>query len=208
MKKALYTLLIVALFSFISFSCVDSSPSVNSLNHIILYDYENEDEAPIERLGVYIDLKSDPKRIDSMLIYSHEGNFSWHIENPLSVIDNSREITWVGSSNMRPARGATIPEGRYTVTYFDLAQQKVENFFFIEPFPTPDEFDISDFPTERVLLFNESDSVLYYGSDLNLKNKQNAVGQFPDVSYMRSLFLSSDSSRGMLEPAVVFSNGE
>ncbi len=179
-----------------------------SVRYIILYDYQNIGEAPQERLGVYVEVQSDPERVKDVVVYSHDTGYSWTLDIPLSIkIDNNNTV-WVGSSNLLPPRNQSIPVGQYTVTYTDLAQRQSEHFFSIDSIENSSNINRSDFTSENIVLFNGSGNMIYFGSDIRFKDMIVAKVDYPDVAYSRMVLINEDQTKAIIEIPNFLTDGE
>ncbi len=198
-----FLVLFFSLFFFLA--CEDSTPEISTIKYMVLYDYNSLDSEPIPRLGVYVQLDSDPSRIDSLTVYSHDSDFTWNIQNPLTLTDTNTQAVWVGSSNLRFVQGQSIPTGQYTVSYFDVAMRKIDLFFTIQSIQKPLENEHTD---ERIVLYDLGDNIVYFGKDLILKDSEIIKEQFPNVVSMQTVLLSDDGLSALVKPLVYVGDNE
>lgn len=114
-------LLCVIFFSiaFLFSGCSDFAPSIEKAQVKLIYEYDSYEELPVQKMSVFLEMKSDVRRIDLIDIYNTDKNIRWVIENP--VIMQSGNVSYSGYTNLSSCSqlSRTIPDGNYSVFYID-----------------------------------------------------------------------------------------
>lgn len=112
------------------FSCSNSAPVVTQVNAKVVYDFENEKDKPIQKLSLFLEMKSEVRRIDQIHIYHKETGYRWIINNP--VIFETGSSQFAGYTNCQIAGVLNdIPNGEYQVCYYDAQGRETFSSFNI-----------------------------------------------------------------------------
>lgn len=123
-------LLTLALFS----SCSDSTPQIAQVYHALVYDFSDNSLPPQIRLSVFIDPLSDERRIKEMVVFHLETDYSWQIDTPYIIKDG--ENLYFGSQFLVSPFLYDISEGRYDVSFYDLAMREASISFTLQNLPS------------------------------------------------------------------------
>lgn len=128
-------LFFVSIFSFCG--CQNSIPKGNSVNTKIIYDYENENLLPSQKLSFFLEMQSDVRRVDYINLYHEKSGYRWIISNPL--ISKVDKVYYTGYSNCVVSTNSffskkdnIIPNGDYNVYYMDAKGREFVQSFNLE----------------------------------------------------------------------------
>ena len=155
-----YSLLLLSFFSFCSVimgftSCTNKVPQIVSLEATVVYDYQNLQEPPIQRLSVFVQSSQGSERIMNLKISFPVGNifpdnkFFWFIENPL-ILNNGSKL-WAGSPSLMAPYFSALPKGRYQVVYTDLVGETAEGQFELN------YKELDDPPLDQPIFLNQQE---------------------------------------------------
>lgn len=117
-------------FSFFYFSCSNTAPDISNVNAKVIYDYENNADRPVQKLSIFLQMKSEVRRIEQINIYHKETGYRWIIKSPLIFETNSNQ--YAGYTNCQVAGILNeIPEGDYQVFYIDSQGRETFSNFSI-----------------------------------------------------------------------------
>lgn len=129
-KKVLSGIFFTAIFVSIFFSCANTAPDISSINAKVVYDFENDKDKPVQKLTIFLEMKSEIRRIEQINIYHKKTGYRWIIKDPLLFETNSKQFA--GYTNCQVAGILNdIPEGEYQVCYLDSQGRETFNTFLI-----------------------------------------------------------------------------
>lgn len=93
MCKNFYLLNIVfILFLFTIVGCSDSIPDVVSSKSSVIFTYDDYESTPNVRLAVFLEVSSDPRRVETISISSIKDNMKWLCEEPVVFSDRKSVV--------------------------------------------------------------------------------------------------------------------
>lgn len=122
MKTCLKKILPISFLILLLGACSDSNPYINSVSAIMVFDYADYENAPEQKLSVFIQ-PEEINRIEKINIQNEKSGLEWNILEPRRLAGKD-DKSWAGYTNLAPASNDSIPSGKYTVTYQDAAQKK------------------------------------------------------------------------------------
>ncbi len=189
-------------FVFLLISCEDSSPQLGTVKHMILYDYTENDEQPKERLAVYVELQSDPGRINTFSIRSQETDYVWQINDLFYINDKRKNMVWIGSANFQTSSQYTLPRGNYVLTYTDLAERSEQLYFTINE--TPENVLDENIPN-NMALYDENESLIHVGKNESIES---ILPLYPNARFMREITVLGNGNSAILNPMRTINDGE
>lgn len=116
-----YFLLLSVTFAFLA-SCSVSNPGIDATTAQILR-VESAEGAFVERLSVFALLEDEDGARDfsSMRVSSDETELEWTIDSAAVAVRLRGKDRWVGSAQLAPPIGESLPTGEYTLVVEDLA---------------------------------------------------------------------------------------
>ena len=166
MRRLIICLIFSALF-FSFFSCSDTEADVSSAFGTAVFDFKDNESAPELRLAVFLQLSSEAQRTDSFTVSNEESGYSWEVSNPGIFNGINREYAY--SINLNPPHDGEIPQGSYSVTYYDAAEGKDEARFSVnykKELVTSTAQTFLEFlqnPNENIAIYDSSGELLFMG---------------------------------------------
>lgn len=191
-------LLLISLLIILIVSCENSTPSVGSVSYSFVYDYSENTDDPLITMAIFVELFSDPTRIDSIKIISPDENFFWEIDDPQSI-KNSNNSVFVGNSNLMSIQNKEFPAGTYKCIYTDVAQRSTEISFAIPSLSEPTEVDMKIYSKKRLAIYDKNANLLYYGNTNGLETNQDIKNRFPEAATMYSVLALTGGNTAVIE---------
>lgn len=179
------TVFSLCLAGIFSTGCSNTVPDIVALETLVIYDYTNLQEEPIQKLSVFTQSSGGSERIMRLEVSFPEEKICWTIDNPL-ILNNGSKI-WAGSANLMPPYFGAIPQGfpqgTYEVNYMDLAGEIAKSQFHLayEPVSEPPlnqqifltqqdrtNGNSSSDPIRKIAIFSEPDgrgSLLFFDKE-------------------------------------------
>ncbi len=203
-------LFILCILLFFCFSCEDSNPTLGTVRHMVLYDYNDNRLVPLEKLAIYVELQADPMRIESLSIESLDTGYVWIIDNPQYVNsnDNDNDKVWIGSSNILPSRQFLLPRGSYIARYTDVAQRNAEIAFSIDTLVTASDIQEDEYTRKNIAIYDDNDNLLYFGSSVSLDSDEEILEKFNSASFTRTILMDQRLESAILKPVHRINRGE
>ncbi len=177
------------------FACEDTTPSLGIVRHMVLYDYDSSMNKPTQRLAVYVEILSDPQKIQTIEITSVDSDLTWTIDEPIAVSDSSTGKVWLGSSNLLTPSDIPFSQGQYRLRYTDVAQRQVDLFFTIHDFLSVDDLNISDYQINKVAVFDALANIIYFGDRIG---ESELLAKHPNAYRYRDISLRDDYHGGII----------
>lgn len=212
-KKNIYLFLIFCLCALFFFSCSDSSPKVGTVNATLVYDFSETGVMYTQHLSVFIHPTSDEKRLASIKIVSEANGYEWNIDEPERV--DSGKNAYFGSWNLVCPNGEPFEDGKYIVSFKDLADREVSSMFTLknlESMKTKNgnfvrSRDVlvgnagSECALKRVVLYDDNDMELYCGLyNAMFENRGELKNNFPTAKKYRVYYVNKDNSCAIFMP--------
>lgn len=168
--KRLSAFVFAALSVFV-FSCANTEPQIVSPEVKLVYNFEDENKTAQQKLNVFLKMKSDVRRVETIKIKHNGTGYRWVITNPL--ISQSEGYYFAGYTNLEGVSAEEgIPEGSYTITYMDAAGREDFSEFELEKDLELKGLKVKDFlkvlkfkePEIFVGIYSEQNNLLYYGN--------------------------------------------
>lgn len=147
------TVFSLCLAGIFSTGCSNTVPDIVALETLVIYDYTNVQEEPIQKLSVFTQSSGGSERIMKLEVSFPEAKICWTIDKPL-ILNNGSKI-WAGSANLMPPYFGAIPQGfpqgTYEVNYMDLAGEIAKTQFHLAYKP------VSDPPLNQPIFSNQEE---------------------------------------------------
>ncbi len=182
--------------SILFLSCNNTTPSIGNVTTSIIYDYSANKEDPIIKMAVFVELFSDPLRIQDIKITSPDSNFTWIIENPPNFA--TKNTVWVGTSNIMAIQNRGFPEGTYLLEYTDVAQRSTSISFSV-----PQEINVANIEKEKFTkkmssVYDKNDNLLYFGPRLD-DNTIDLKEDYADAQTVYNILTVPDGTSAIIE---------
>ena len=92
--------ILLLLLSTLFFSCSQTSPSVNSVEAYVVFDFDNEISKPQQRLSVFVNLESEVQRTSAIIVKNKENSYIWNVSYPSLI--SAGDSQWAGYTNIVP----------------------------------------------------------------------------------------------------------
>ncbi|MFI3257247.1 MAG: hypothetical protein R3Y36_02990 [Spirochaetales bacterium] len=192
------------LIGIVFFSCADSTPLIDTVKAVVLYDYSSESDSPQMRMGVFVSVSSPVQRFQSFTMDFTEENYTWTTNNPVSVKNAQDSLLWIGHSHILPATSEGFLPGQYRITYTDLAERTGQLYFTLPSLLSVDEIDTSLYTEKTIAVYNDAGRLLYYGGDADMGSDEIILQKFPDAASMNAVLFSPDGITGIVEATHYF----
>ncbi|MBQ0162335.1 MAG: hypothetical protein KBS84_04125 [Treponema sp.] len=173
--KSLSGICLTVISVFIFFSCSNTAPEISKVNAKVVYDFENEKDKPVQKLSLFLEMKSEVRRIEQINVYHKDTGYRWVITNPAIFETGSNQFA--GYSNCQIAGFLNdIPKGEYQVCYLDSQGRETYTQFEI----TKNENSISNLSKLKQYLGLENVQVWLacYDEDSKLLSYSNPDADF------------------------------
>ena len=157
----------LSVFTFSLFSCSDSVADIVSVSATTIFDFKDKESPPSARLAVFFQVSNEAQRSKSFTVSNEDSGYSWFVSNPGIFMGMNKNYTY--SINLNPPPGKELPEGAYTVTYYDAAENSDDAKFYVnykkELFTSNSENFREFLPNanENIAVYDESGELLYMG---------------------------------------------
>lgn len=144
LKSFLIVILTVFVSLLICVSCSDAAPAINSIQTSVVFEFNDEESAPDQRLSLFLQT-DEINRVEKIHAEHVQSGLEWNVfdAKKISSKDNKK---WAGYTKLVPAYGSTIPSGKYSVQYTDAADKVCESSFSISYQSDFIKKKASDFP--------------------------------------------------------------
>ncbi|QTQ16384.1 hypothetical protein [Treponema parvum] len=156
--------------SLILAGCSNESLQIDTVDTVVVFDYETENSKPLMRLSLCANMGSDIRRVDRLKLVHKETSYQWLVFTP-DAYENSNLRT-VGYSWISPENGMPLPKGEYVLTVYDPAGNGKDISFNISYDDLIYEKRPGDFPDalgpgakKYNALYDKNGSLLYYEAD-------------------------------------------
>lgn len=151
------------------FSCSSSSPELSVATGTVIFEYKDEVSLPETRLAVFASARSDTRRVSTITMRSDLTNYMWKSASP--QVFQAGGYYWVGHHNFSPKEDESLPKGRYTFFYKDLAGEEAKMNFMVS---YPDEIltasaaeavelaASSSAMEKRIALYDEDGNIVFF----------------------------------------------
>ena len=133
--------------------CSNTVPDIVALETLVIYDYTSMQEEPTQKLSVFTQSSGGSERIMRLEVSFPEAKICWTIDKPL-ILNNGSKI-WAGSANLMPPYFGSLPQGfpqgKYEVSYMDLAGEIAKSQFYLAYEP------VSDPPLNQPIFSNQEE---------------------------------------------------
>lgn len=185
--------IIFLLLLFLS-SCAMSVPDIVSVDAKVVFDYEDNESLPEQRLSVFTDMKSNVLRTASISVKEENSGYVWNLVYPTTISSSDKQ--WAGYTNLAPVPNTNIKAGMYSVTYTNALGDEVKSDFAIM---YPEELNNSkalDVPRilgniqkENVAVFSKDSVLLFYGQRKRVWETDERIFKEIDKSeYLRTCY--------------------
>lgn len=164
-------LFLTLFFSLVFFSCADNEADVVSATGTMIFDFKDEESSPESRLAVFLQVTNDVQRTDNFTISHEKSGYLWNIAKPGIFTGLNKKYAF--SLNLTAPLGSKIPQGAYSVKYFDAAGKDDETVFSVNYDEKLLKSNAKDFkelltnPQENVAVYDDSGELLFMGKAKN-----------------------------------------
>lgn len=163
--KISFILLIYIAFA----SCSQNLPEVKMASGSVVFEYEDQEQAPNARFGVFVEAESNPQRFSSMRVKSEEKGFEWETSD--IIVFKEEDRTMAGYSNFVMPEGHKIPTGKYIAVYENADHEEIETDFYIDYNEKYYELKASEVPAfmkksnglNRISIYDDKEILIYFG---------------------------------------------
>ncbi len=190
-KSVKFIVLFAALSILCLISCSDSAPAINSIQTSVIFDFEDEESFPSQRLSLFIQT-DEVNRLEKIQAEHLRSGLEWNVfdARKISSKDNKK---WAGYTKLVPAYGSSIPVGKYSVRYTDAADKQCESFFAISYQNDFLEKKAADFP--EAIKDKYSVYAAIYSADGTLISYERFKKKWSDMKSIRNEIPMADSIR-------------
>ena len=167
--------------------CSNEILQIDTVDTVVIFDYETENSKPIMRLSLCANMGSDIRRVDRIKLVHMETLYQWLIFTP-DTYENSNLRT-VGYAWISPENGMPLPKGEYMLTVYDHAGNGKDISFNISYDDLIYEKRPGDFPDalgqgakKYNALYAEAGALLYYEADKTAGQTAAEVTAFTDIA--------------------------
>lgn len=166
-----FPLLLALFFSFALLFCACSEDpiSFSYAQPYLVFDWENEEDPPKQRLGVFMSFSSNVRRLESFSV--RNSNFTWNVEAPIMFLAGERQ--WAGSVHLEPpaalnGEAGLFSNGPYSVECVDAAGKSSQGSFSLGYNSALTEAKAAEAegllkaPIKKVAVYSESSELLYF----------------------------------------------
>ncbi len=190
----------IAFFSFVFCACSDEPVKVSFTQAYLILDWENEEDFPVERLSVFLNLSTDVRRVDYFTVKNSE--YTWNVESPIMFEAGDRQ--WIGSSSLSPpsalnAEPGIFPNGSYSVQCVDAAGRDSSSSFFLNynmallETKAGDVESILASAAKRISVYSESNELLYFDTQKDeWRDDKDIFANIKDSYYYRKSYVSGN----------------
>ena len=195
----LFNILLFLCFIFIV-GCSDSVPDVVSSKSSVIFTYDNYESKPNVRLATFVEVSSDPRRVETISISSIKDNMKWLCEEPVVFSESNKKM--VGYTNFVTPNDVKIPSGSYKIVYTDAQGRFTESFTYVsypedlmEVNATKAEEFLGIRKKEYIAIYNSNDEVVYFGDRKKHWSEDSMifVGNKDYVKFRRCINMIDDS---------------
>lgn len=168
-------IILLSLLIVFCISCTNTEPSISFVDAKIIYNFEDNQNLPDQKLNLFLKMSSDVHRVDSLSLYNIETGYRWHITTPL--ISQADGSYYVGYTNIRGTsqNENLIPYGKYNVYFLDAQGRQEFAVFELEQTKSYEKMKLEELLEELknenltfyVAVYSENSTLLYYGAPLN-----------------------------------------
>lgn len=188
-------------------SCSQVAPDVLAATSTMIYEYDDEESLPQERLCVFVEASSDTRRCDTLEVICHSNDYHWSTDE--IVLYEKGQKYWAGYTNFVMPEQESFSEGLYTVIYTDAAENEQSEKFYVSKNRSIEEMKsqalldvIKDYGfAQNWAVYDEDDKLVFYGPRKeNLYTIENVWKKYQNASYVRSVFVKTDKTIIVLLP--------
>jgi len=200
--------LFLLISSFVATSCSDAASQVTGVTAVMVFDFADTTSEPAERLSLFAET-DDVQRVKSIRAVHEKSGIEWNVQAPRKIGGHDSK-TWAGYTNLVPASGSTIPQGKYQLIYEDAAEHESDVFFNVSyPLGFPEK-RASDFPAafmngcvENIALYSPEGSLIFYGRrKTNWKDDAAIANEYSAAQTMRICYTSVGGAVVCMMPPV------
>ena len=113
-------------------ACAEDPVNISYTQAYLVFDWQDEENPPEQRLCVFEELSSNVRRLESISV--RRGSFVWNVDAPILLQTGERQ--WAGGARLEPPladNGETgiFEQGEYFVECLDSAGEKADSTFSI-----------------------------------------------------------------------------
>lgn len=156
---------------FFFFSCSDSDADVVAASATAVFDFSDENSAPVSRLAVFFQVANEVQRTESFTVTCAGSGYYWTVSNP--HVFSAMNKSYAYSINLSPPAGESIASGPYSVKYYDAAGKEDEFKFsvsYAEALVTAKSSEVKALlpsAIENIAVYSESGELLFMGKSKN-----------------------------------------
>ncbi len=166
---SLFSVLLLNSFALVISACSEDPVNVSAVNASVVFDWQDNETLPSQRLSVFVETVSNVRRVESLLVKNTD--YSWNIESPLMVRDGQRQ--WAGYMHLEPPPAGDdglgkFPQGLYSLECIDAAGHKSGqtftvhyNYDLLKTYAVQAEEKISEM-NKKIAVYSEQDELLFF----------------------------------------------
>lgn len=182
-------------------SCSQVEPKIEYAKPVVVFEYSNTNRLPQQRLSVFVESKSDVRRISKIKVISNETKLEW-ISTDLQKIDISERM-YVGNSNFVVPNNMSIPSGNYTFIYSNEDQKETSIDFTLDydkklkdiTLSQIDEYALENKYIKNIVIYDSDLVCIFYGLEPeSMKNKKDIIKQYKNAVYYKTVWVNSNNT--------------
>lgn len=191
MKRLLF--LLAPLF-LILFSCSQNLPELSAVSGTSVFEFESENDHPVMKLSVFIDVSSDVHRAAGLRLECLQNDYKWECENPLKFESGKKK--YAGYTDFVMPGNKPFPAGRYILWYIDSngnEDSTVLNINYQSDIlqMTPKEaaaYCGKNEGVENWAVFDGDSVLLHYGEKGDNLNPDDLWGRYPKAESIKTVW--------------------
>lgn len=206
----------VVFICFFSISCTDSTPSISTVQHTLIYDFYDEQLTSQISFSIFVEPLSDYRRAKEIHVKHNSTEFEWIISNP--ILNELNGSYYLGYSALFPQLDEEMPLGSYTVTYIDNADRECSYIIVISDLPSIKISNIAEIRAQdvinnthgkecnivKMIIYDDSGNELFFGDKSeDLETKEDILTSFPLAESYRECRLNNNSTIAILLPRIL-----
>ena len=204
---------LIFLFSLLLFSCAESVADVVSASSTTIFDFADSENPPEQRLAVFLQVTNEVQRTDSFKISHDKTGYVWNVIKP--GIFTGQNKSYAFSLNLNAPECENIPEGEYTVTYFDAAGNEDSVKFTVtykKELISSNSQNVKALlqgATENIAIYDDSGELLFMGKPKNTwASNEIILKDYKLAESKRLCYVTSGNTIICMLPAEKLKSGE
>lgn len=199
----------VLFFTLFFIGCSDEYPILRLTNPSVVFEYSDEESLGKARLSFFIEEINNIKKCQFLKIINKESDYYWTSDE--IIFCETKERHCAGYTNLVVPEGEKIPEGKYTVNYYqgDGKESNVETIINYDQ--SIYEYKASEIPdymrqkgaVQKIAVYSKNNELIYFGEKGdNLRDTRGVWNTYPESLYYNDVWCFYDNSVMCIMPAV------